>query len=270
MIDFLASLSSPYWSGFATAISLITAAFAVFGFIRRRRARIYYERQDYPILPSINIPGAEVSVSLNGTSSSALHLTTLFIVNRTNGGIDDSNFLGNPFVIESLGGIIFDCRQIRTPSTCEYRVEITQGGLEIKGIKCPKEAGLLIEIWHDGYLGNTVKSNTKGDLQTTSYTVGSSTVESIAYFALATLFMVSGASIATFGQAVFAEKDFRFLDLLWTLGPPLLLAFIVITSSSNRVSSVVRKILVRSEAEREYLNYRAQSRPPVSSSTQSR
>jgi len=270
MIDLLTSLGSPYWSGFGTALSLIGTIFGLYGFLRRHSARLYFERRDYTVLPPINVPGAIVSVALNGATGSELHLTTLFIVNKTSGGVDDADFVGTPFSVDVRDGTVFECRQVKIPSSCEYQVAITDTGVSIYGIRSPKGTGILIEIWHDGCLAGPVKSNTRGSLKASPYKLRELPIDGFLFVTLGLLAALSGMTIVNTGKLVFDNTDLSIRDLLWTFGPPTLIFGIVAMQFLNKNSSKFAKILIRTDAERDYINYRAQTPSPVASPPPSR
>jgi hypothetical protein len=171
MVEFFSSFSTPYWSGVATTLALLTAVIAVYQFFSNRKQAIYFEVIDEPFIPEIRVGNADVQVSCNGIVGKQLHRRTIFIINRTKGALDDTDFVGAPFSCRKLEGRVYRLSVITLPSSGSLLPVVEDQRLNIKDIQCPRDASLLIEILHDGCISGELTSHTKNGLKMKRYQI---------------------------------------------------------------------------------------------------
>lgn len=144
--------TSEYLSGAASALTIVTLAFSVVGFLKKRRKRLFIASRSREFLKHELPQGIKITYSDGKTSSSHLRVDRHLLVNKSDVNLTDSAFAHPIRWKKEAGTKIFYAKLLDVTGSGKVNFEILEDCLELRDVHLPRGGGLAIEVAHEGGL----------------------------------------------------------------------------------------------------------------------
>lgn len=253
MSDILVSFSTPFWSGAATAIAIISAIFAVTKFVRSRKERVFYEIRDETLVERNRVLGATLAVEVCGKKGTSLERRSFFIFNSTGKAIDSSDFVGNSFSFSVSTGTIFCVQPIPSGMQSKFNLNYTEKEITVTDIAIPSKGCVAFELFHDGCQSGPMISNPRTSNLVQRFFISKFQINIRAFlfmFLLPAPFFLPVMAIMRFGP----EPPFPYFDYIILIFITTIFLFTTFLFR-KKIISILQSEFVWNRAESEYIKY---------------